>query len=414
MKYQLKCLKTNTLIKDDYTLHYSDNALLRTEYSQMLDDNKNIGVWKYHSWLPVSGVSKYIAGSITYKATKFGSELGLNNLWVSFHGYWARKGGLCPTGSFKDMEAVPTIQRLIDYDGKGLICASAGNTARAFTHFCGLADIPLIVIVGKDHAKRIWARPENPLNSVKLVVIKDGDYSDAKWVAKKLASQLVGWQLEGGVHNVARRDGIGTLIINAAQEMQRLPDHYFQGVGGGPGPIGVNEMAERLIEAKMFDGPVPKQHLSQNLEHRPIHNAWKDRRNELSDEDFPSHDVKVYSDYLMNTAPAYSIIGGVYDILNKSNGETYAITEKEAIAAKNLFESIEGIDIMTPSAVSTASVIKAIELGNVKKEDYVLLNISGGGVARLSAEQELKQAEPWILVDREAAVQTIIGKLTKS
>ena len=116
----------------------------------------------------------------------------------------------------------------------------------------------------------------------------------------------------------------------------------------------------------------------------------------------------------MNTAPAYSIIGGVYDILNKSNGETYAITEKEAIAAKNLFESIEGIDIMTPSAVSTASVIKAIELGNVKKEDYVLLNISGGGVARLSAEQELKQAEPWILVDREAAVQTIIGKLTKS
>ncbi len=411
MKYQLKCLKTNSLIEDNYTLHYSDDALLQTKYQQMLSKNEHYGVWKYHPWLPVSGVSEFIAGSTTYKATKLGLELGLNNLWVCFHGYWPEKGGLCPTGSFKDMEAIPTIQRLRDHNGKGLICASAGNTARAFTHFCGLSDIPLIVIVGKDHAKRIWARSENQLDSVKIVVIKDGDYSDAKWVAKKLASRLDGWQLEGGVHNVARRDGIGTLIINAAEEMQRLPDHYFQGVGGGPGPIGVNEMAERLIESKLFDGPVPKQHLSQNIEHCPIHKAWQDKRSQLREDDFPSHDVEVYSDYLMNSAPAYGIIGGVYDILNKSNGETYAISEKEAIAAKNLFESIEGIDIMTPSAVSTASLIKAIEIGNVQKDDYTLLNISGGGVARLFAEQEIKETEPWIIVNRDVAVESIIEKL---
>ena len=229
-----------------------------------------------------------------------------------------------------------------------------------------------------------------------------------------MASRLDGWQLEGGVHNVARRDGIGTLIVNAAEEMQRLPDHYFQGVGGGPGPIGVNEMAERLIESKLFDGPVPKQHLSQNIEHCPIHKAWQDKRSQLREDDFPSHDVEVYSDYLMNSAPAYGIIGGVYDILNKSNGETYAISEKEAIAAKNLFESIEGIDIMTPSAVSTASLIKAIEIGNVQKDDYTLLNISGGGVARLFAEQEIKETEPWIIVNRDVAVESIIEKSCKN
>ena len=112
----------------------------------------------------------------------------------------------------------------------------------------------------------------------------------------------------------------------------------------------------------------------------------------------------------MNSAPAYGIIGGVYDILNKSNGETYN-SEKEAIAAKNLFESIEGIDIMTPSAVSTASLIKAIEIGNVQKDDYTLLNISGGGVARLFAEQEIKETEPWIIVNRDVAVESIIEKL---
>ena len=40
-----------------------------------------------------------------------------------------------PTGAFKDMEAVPTIQRMRDHGCKGIICASAGNTARAFIIF---------------------------------------------------------------------------------------------------------------------------------------------------------------------------------------------------------------------------------------------------------------------------------------
>ena len=73
--------------------------------------------------------------AITYHAEELGEKFGLSNLWVAFHGYWPEKDALCPTGSFKDMEAVPTIQRMKDHSCKGMICASAGNTARAFTHF---------------------------------------------------------------------------------------------------------------------------------------------------------------------------------------------------------------------------------------------------------------------------------------
>jgi len=55
MKYQLRCLKTNELIDDEYTLHHTENALLRAEYhcSFEVKDNEQ-GVWKYVSWLPVS------------------------------------------------------------------------------------------------------------------------------------------------------------------------------------------------------------------------------------------------------------------------------------------------------------------------------------------------------------------------
>ena len=151
MKYQLQCLKTGDLINDAYTLHYTDNVLLRAVYNEPFELQEDAqGVWKYLSWIPTSKANDYVAGTVTYKADALGEVMGLSNLWVTFHGYWPEKGGLCPTGSFKDMEAVPTIQRMHDHDCKGLICASAGNTARAFTHFCGLDGTPLIVVVGKN------------------------------------------------------------------------------------------------------------------------------------------------------------------------------------------------------------------------------------------------------------------------
>ena len=92
MKYQLRCLKTNKLIDDNYTLHYSDNALLRAEYLQPFElKEEETGVWRYVSWLPVSEPNEYIAGTVTYKAEELGQVMGLNNLWISFNGYWPEK-----------------------------------------------------------------------------------------------------------------------------------------------------------------------------------------------------------------------------------------------------------------------------------------------------------------------------------
>ena len=114
MKYQLQCLKTGDLINDAYTLHYTDNALLRAVYSEPFELQEDAqGVWKHLSWIPTSKANDYVAGTVTYKAEALGQAMGLSNLWVSFHGYWPEKGGICPTGSFKDMEAVPTIQRML-------------------------------------------------------------------------------------------------------------------------------------------------------------------------------------------------------------------------------------------------------------------------------------------------------------
>ena len=74
---------------------------------------------KYHDWLPIEGFSEHKVGTITYKANKLGAALGMSALWVTFHGYWPEKGGMCPTGSFKDMEAVPTVRRMKEKNCNG-------------------------------------------------------------------------------------------------------------------------------------------------------------------------------------------------------------------------------------------------------------------------------------------------------
>ena len=411
LHHKLKCLKSGDIIDDLYTLHYTEGALLTAQYSRQLVLKNLPGVWNYADWLPTSSTSNNVAGTVTYKSEKLNQALGMSNLWITFHGYWPEKGGLCPTGTFKDMEAVPTLVRIADHGCKGIICASAGNTARAFSYYCGLSDTPLIVIVGASHAERLWLPENHPRDSVKVVVIEDGDYWNATKISKQLAKILEGWQLEGGAHNIARRDGIGTLIVDAAFTIGQLPKHYFQGIGGGPGPIGVHEMANRLIDSGIFEGPVPRQHVSQNTQHCPIHNAWQDGRSKLLDSDFPTQEVEVYSDLLLNKSPCYSPVGGVYDILKQSKGQTYAVEKSDAIAAKKLFEEIEGIDIMTPAAVALASLQQALKVEEINSDDYTVLNISGGGTERIAKDLKIATIVPWLTVSRKDAVEQIIAKL---
>ena len=78
---------------------------------------------------------------------------------------------------------------------------------------------------------------------------------------------------------------------------------------------------------------------------------------------------------------------------------------------RELIESTENIDIMTPGAVAAASLVQAVENGTVNPNDCVLLNISGGGVKRLKEDIETRQIEPWLNVKKADAVDAILEKL---
>ncbi len=94
---------------------------------------------------------------VTYKSRGLAEELGLENLYISFNGYWPERGAKMPTCSFKDLEAAPTMQRLQERgDQPTLVVASAGNTARAFAHVASLTGQPLVLFVPEKALARMW------------------------------------------------------------------------------------------------------------------------------------------------------------------------------------------------------------------------------------------------------------------
>ncbi len=396
-KYNLVCTGCGGVYSDDRLKCDSDNALLRTNYRNKRLNLKNVrGMGRFHDWLPVQEIITSNSGPVAYKSTELATELGLDNLHISFNGYWPEKGAFIKTCSFKELEAFPTMPKFKD-SGKSLVLASAGNTARAFAHVSALTGVKVYILVPASGISRMWL-PEEPTDSIRLIQMGPNcDYTDSIHLADRLAA-LSGMQAEGGARNVARRDGMGTVMLDASVYMKRMPDHYFQAIGSGTGGIAAWEASLRLREDGRFGMKLPRLHLSQNLPFVPMYNAWNaGRRDIIKDIDMPEPKKLIhgmYADILSNREPPYSVAGGVYDALCSTNGSMYAIPNNEAESAVSLFERLEGIDIFPPAGVAVASLIQAVESGKVKADEHIVLNITGGGVKRLELDYHLYKIEP--------------------
>ena len=431
LKYQLRCLECGKPILDRYTntCPRGHDALLRTAYKRkQVRKLSGRGLFNYLDWLPVEealplpAVASAGSSPVAYKSEEgLGRELGLNNLFVAFNGYWPEKGAFMKTCTFKELEAAPTFQRAKEKAGDGggdgggdsgggcggkiLVVPSAGNTSRAFAEVAALTGMPVVAVVPKSCLHRMWTTVEPETETKKhdniFLISVDGDYSDAIAVGKDLVQRGGrverggrgggGLIAEGGARNVARRDGMGVVELEAAFFMKVLPDYYFQAVGSGTGAIAAWEAFSRLLGDGRFGGKMPKIVISQNLPFAPMFYAWQDgRRAEIiAEKDMKNAEEaikKMYADVLSTRNPPYSVRGGVYEMLKDTNGEIYGVTNDECREAEKLFESEEGVDLDPAASVAVASLIKAVEEGFVGKEERVLLNITGGGYKRLREE----------------------------
>jgi cysteate synthase len=402
-EYRLRCTGCGETFPDDGVRLDCPNdhasALLRTEYDErafVVTDEPSIQ--RYGTWLPRGRDIATAAQTAVYRSTGLGRRLGLADLWIAFNGWWPERGATLRTATFKELEAYAVLARMAPDESRTLVVASAGNTAAAFADACTVNDVPLVIVVPANAYDRVAAIARiGP--TVKIVALEGAEYEDAIAFSRQLAADD-DFVLEGGVRNVARRDGLGIVLLAAADAIGALPDYYFQAVGSAAGALGVREAAHRLIGDGRFGERVPQLMLAQNAPFTPLFDAWSIGAPvllERSVADAKEQIALIGAQVLSNQTPPYAIAGGVREALGESSGSVFAIENNEMIDAMMLFAETEGIDIDPEAGIATAALVRAIAGGSVEPGRRVLLNVTGGG--RAGRARETREARPALVLN---------------
>ncbi len=419
-QYQLKDVGTGRTFEDScWTLsdpQATEPSLIRAVYNNRLftPDDSQKGLYRYASWLPIVRTLRKSHAPVTYKSKGLAGLLGMENLYITFSGYWPKIGAKMETCTFKETEAFSVCARLPKKHKQVLVVQSAGNTARAFAKVCSDNNIPLVICIPQDNIGDLWfLKPLKPC--VKVLATPCGtDYYDAIMLGEKLCRNPR-FLAEGGAKNVARRDGMGTTVLSAVEVMKRIPDAYFQAVGSGTGAIAAWENACRLEEDGRFGPNKMRIYACQNVPFTIMYDSWKaDSRSllPLTPEQGRRNAEVILAKVLSNRKPPYSLHGGLYDVLKASGGDMFKATNDEIVYWMLQFFNLEGVDIFPAAATAVAGLAEAVEKGVVGKSEYVMLNITGGG--RLNASKHgftLKESD--LILSPELPEEEIIAAVDK-
>lgn len=418
--YQLLNVKTGRIFKDSgWDLkdpQSSENSLVRAVYANKKftprDDLK--GLYRYAEWLPVQRTLRRSHAPVTYKSKGLAGILGLENLYITFSGFWNKIGAKMETCSFKETEAFGVCSRMSKKEKKILVVESAGNTARAFARVCSDNNIPIVICVPEDNFSDLWFR--RPLRScVKIIATPHGtDYFDAITLGEKLCADPRYFS-EGGAKNVARRDGMGTTLLSAVEVIGRIPDAYFQAVGSGTGAIAAYENASRLEADGRFGKNNMRVYACANKPFTLMYDTWKKDQRDLvpiTPEESRRYAASILAKVLSNRKPPYGIAGGLYDTLKASGGDMFAVTNDEIVYWMLQFFNKEGVDIFPAAATAVASLSHAVEDGVVKKDEVIMLNITGGGMLN-ATKDGFTLKKPDLVLSPELPEEDIIVSVDK-
>ena len=369
------------------------------------------GLYRYADWLPVKRTLKGSCAPVTYKSETLAAELGLSNLYITFSGWWPEKGARMRTCSFKETEAYSICGRLDPANERILVVASAGNTARAFAKVCSDNRIPLLISIPEDNMDALWF--SEPLNDcVKIIASPKGsDYFDAIALSDKVCTDPA-FMAEGGAKNAARRDGMGTTLLSAVEKTGRIPDAYFQAIGSGTGTIAVWENNLRLLEDGRWGSHKMRLYPSQNDPFTIMYDSWKQHSRqlvEMTPDQARKAAVDIDAKVLSNRKPPYSLAGGLFDAMEDAGGDMFKVTNDQLRFWKKRFQELEGIDIHDAPAVAVASLAQAVREGAVKKDEMIMLNITGGGEELARSGQKVVYARPQLILDPDLPAEEIVA-----
>jgi threonine synthase len=340
-------------------------------------------LWRYADFLPFEKPPRYAlpAGCTPLiRAPRLAERLGLGEVWV-------KNDAANPTHSFKDRVVSVALAKARELGYETVACASTGNLANAVAAHAAAAGLESYVFIPADlEEQKILA---TGVYGTRLVTVC-GNYDDVNRLCTELSAER-----EWAFVNVNVRpyyaEGSKTLAYEIAEGLGfELPDRVVAPIASGSLFTKIARGFEEWREVGLVRGDTPAMNGAQPEGCSPVAHAYES-----------GWDVckPVKPDTIAKSLAIGNPADGPYalELARRTGGSVDAVTDDEVRAGIRLLAETTGIFTETAGGVTTATLAKLAERGDIDPGERVVLVITGEGLKTLDAVRgsfEVHEIEP--------------------
>ncbi len=328
-------------------------------------------IWRYADFLPFEQQPRTaLAAGVTplIHADRLAQRLGLREVWV-------KNDAANPTHSFKDRVVTVALAKARELGFEVVACASTGNLANAVAAHAAAAGLESYVFVPADlEEQKILA---TGVYGTKLVAVR-GNYDDVNRLCTEIAGER-DWAFVNVNLRPYYAEGSKTLGFEIAEQLGfELPDRVVVPVASGSLFTKIARGFEEWNEVGLLSCDLPVFNGAQAEGCSPVAQAFE-----------AGHEIcrPVKPETIAKSLAIGNPADGPYalELARRSGGTVDSVTDDEIRAGIRLLAETTGVFTETAGGVTTATLAKLAERGEIARDERVVLVITGEGLKTLDA-----------------------------
>ncbi len=328
-------------------------------------------IWRYADFLPFEvRPTPGLPVGLTplQRAPRLAEALGLGEVWV-------KNDTANPTHSFKDRVVAVAVAKAQELGFEVVACPSTGNLANAVAAHSAAAGLDSYVFIPADlEEQKVLA---TGVYGTHLVAVR-GTYDDVNRLCTELSADR-DWAFVNVNVRPYYAEGSKTIAFEIAEQLGfELPDRVVAPIASGSLFTKIARGFEEWREVGLVSGELPVFNGAQAAGCSPVAQAFE------AGQDFCR---PVKPDTIAKSLAIGNPADGPYalDLARRSGGSIDSVTDDEVRDGIRLLAQTTGIFTETAGGVTTATLRKLAERGDIGPDERVVAVITGDGLKTLDA-----------------------------
>jgi threonine synthase len=349
--------------------YHTASEVLRTQLA-----GRPLDQWRYRELLPVSPdlpvPHLHVGWTPVVQVPRLAHALGARRLSL-------KDDSRNPTSSFKDRASSVGVLKAMEFGFDTIACASTGNAASSLSGLAAATGLASYIFVPE-------RAPEPKVTQLLIfgstVLRVRGTYEQAFELCREACEEFKWYNRNSGT-NPFLVEGKKTAGLEIAEQCrEHLPDWVVVSVGDGCTIGGIGKGLREMKVLGIIDH-IPKLLGVQAEGARPIVDAFRNGADLV-----PSRAETIADSIAVGTPRNWR---RAMDEIKRSGGEMISVTDREILEAMRITAQLAGIFGEPAGVAGVAGVRRAIDEGIIKKNESVLVVVTGNGLKDI---QSAKQA----------------------